>query len=55
MHLKVQRKQWDPIGRVKECTLIDNLFCRRDDGRIKRPKHVIWLTSCKTTTDIQLL
>jgi len=31
------------------------LFCRPDDGRIKRPKHVAWLTSCKTTTDIQLL
>jgi len=27
------------------------LFCRPDDGRIKRPKHV----ACNTTTDIQLL
>ena len=31
------------------------LFCRPDDGHIKWWKHVAWLTSCKTTTDIQLL
>ena len=26
MHLKFQRKQWDPIGRINECTLIDNII-----------------------------
>jgi len=31
------------------------LFCRPDDGQIKWPKHVARLTSCKTTSDIQLL
>jgi len=26
MHLKFHCKQWDPIGRVNECTLIDNII-----------------------------
>ena len=26
MHVKVQCKQWDPIGRANECTLIDNII-----------------------------
>jgi len=25
MHLKGQCKQWDPIGTVNECTLVDNI------------------------------
>jgi len=25
MHFKVQCKQWDPIGRVDECTVINNI------------------------------
>ena len=30
---------WDPIGITKVCTLINNICCKPDDGRI-RPKHV---------------
>ena len=26
MQLKVHRKQWDPIGRANECTLVDNII-----------------------------
>jgi len=34
-----QCKPWDPIGIANECTLINTIFCKPDDGRTK-PKHV---------------
>jgi len=39
---------------VNQATCFGRLLCRPDDDRTKRPKHVAWLTSCKTTTAIQL-
>ena len=33
-------KPWDPIGIANECTLINTIFCKPDDGQT-RPKRVV--------------
>jgi len=42
------------IGIANECTLINTIFCKPDDGRT-RPKHVAYLTSCRFATLIFML
>jgi len=37
---KDQCKPWDPISIASECTLINTIFCKPDDGRT-RPKHIV--------------